>query len=472
MTLLSKMATTCVGLWLLSGCTSAIVGLGDVTTPALITSLTSSDVSEDEQASLEEFAVDDSSRPQLGDAGLCTTEGINAWVDAQMRDYYIYANQVPVVNPNDYDDASALLAELRVAPDIYSTIGPQASRAALFEEGATFGFGFRWRRDPFGALRFVNIVSGSPLYDANALRGDRIIALNGIPELNVSDAVFDEIFGEQGVPTTVTFTIERDGITQDITVTSNAYVINTVANVQSFNHNGATIGYIESSVFLRTSEAELDSAVTQLIAENPSDVILDFRYNSGGFVFIAQKLAAQLAGSNFAGEVFQNTEFNETYTSFNQTSQLEAQELNLNLPRIIVLTTSSTASASEAIANNLSPYLDVVVIGTRTAGKPFASVGNENCNQVLNAMDRITSNKNGNTVLGGITPTCVVNDEYNYAMFDPNDALFGAALSYLSTNACPIEPIAASQSETRNVLFKAAIDSYRDIHMPTAMMIQ
>lgn len=475
-------AASLFSLLLLSGCFESGSGSGDVSGDSGIPvnpTTVAEDLPTPNEDETEELVEQDTNPDtdeldqQLGQAGICSTEGINAWVDAQMRDYYIFADQVPVVDPSEYENPSALLADLRVHPDIFSSISPLASRTALFEEGETFGFGFLWRRDQAGALRFVNIVSGSPLDNTDVLRGDRIIAINGVPELNITDEMFGEIFGEINVPTTVTFTIERDGTTQDINVTSGVYAMNTVANVQTFDYNGATVGYIESSIFLRTSEAELDSAVTQLINANPTDVILDFRYNGGGFVFVAQKFAAQIAGSAFAGEVFQNTEFNERYTRFNQASFLEEQELNLNLPRVIILTTANTASASEAIANNLSPYIDVVVIGSQTAGKPFASIANPNCEHALNAMDRITRNNIGETVLGGITPTCLVQDEFLHPMFSSEDALFSAALTYLDTNTCPSnDPLASGQLEIRANILNAPIDSYIDLDMPTGLMLQ
>ena len=410
-----------------------------------------------------ELLDDTSSVIATGEPGICTTEGINAWVDAQMRDYYIYFDQVPVVNPSDYRSPASLLNDLRVPPDAYSSIVPEAARTALFETGESFGFGYRFARDQQGALRFVNIVSGSPMEQSAALRGDRILALNGIPELDITDNLFDQIFGEPGVPTTVTFTLTRGNSEPfDVTVTSDVYAINTVAEVRTYNLNGTKVGYIESSSFLRTSEAEIDRAIETMFEENPSDVILDFRYNGGGFVFVAQKFAAQLVGRSLVGRTFQSTEFNRNYQQFNRTTLLEEQEIHLNLPRVIILTTGGTASAAEAIANNLSPYIDVVLIGNKTRGKPFASVANPNCDFLLNAMDRITSNDVGETVLGGLTPTCPVADEFLHPMSSPNDALLGAALHYLETSTCPTVAAFDSSTEFRANFIRAPIDSYVD----------
>ncbi len=415
-----------------------------------------------EQPQIEPEIVDPPP-PMLGEPNVCTPEGINAWVDAQMRDYYIYFDQVPVVNPSDYATAADLLDDLRVSPDEYSSISPQVERETLFQEGETFGFGFRWRRDQQGALRFSNIVSGSPMSIAGAQRGDRILAINGIPELDLTDNVLDNIFGELGIETTVAFTLARGNeAAQIITATSTTYTINTVGEVSTFDVNGTKVGYIESSIFLRTSEAELDSAMETMLNENPTDVILDFRYNGGGYVYIAQKFSAQLIGNDFAGRTFQNSSFNSRYSQFNNVALLEEQTLTLDLPRVVILTTQNTASASEAIANNLKPYIDVVLIGTNTRGKPFASVSNPNCDLVLNAMDRITSNDAGENVLGGLEPTCRVNDEYLFPKSNPEDALLGAALNYIETNACPPVSSLGVSTEIRANVISAPIDDYRE----------
>jgi len=388
----------------------------------------------------------------IGAPDVCTSDGINHWVEAQMRDYYIYYDQVPPVRATDFDNPSDLVKALRVDPDVYSSIGPARERQSLFEEGETFGFGFNWRRTPQNELRFFSIASGSPMYDAGIRRGDRIL-----------------IFGDFDQPRAVTFTIATgDEEPRDVTVTSAVYSINTVAAYATYTNDTHKVGYLESSRFIRPSEAELDRAVAALIDEDLTDMILDFRYNGGGFVYIARKLASQLAGPNFVGRTFQNTTFNDKYSSFNSADQLEPQALNLSVPRLFVLTTDRTGSASEAVANNLRPYIEVILIGTRTNGKQFASVGNENCEQVLSAMDRIASNDAGQTVLGGMEPTCEVVDTFLYQQTDTRDALVNGALTYILTGACPTN-VAADSAANRGAVNALPIDDMGEPELPTGM---
>ena len=129
--------TSLFSLILLAGCGGS--GSGDVTgdtfggssTPVNPTTTADNTPTTGEQEAVEINTGADELNLQLGDAGLCTPEGINAWVDAQMRDYYIFADQVPVVDPSEYPNPSALLTDLRVAPDTFSSISPQATRTAL-----------------------------------------------------------------------------------------------------------------------------------------------------------------------------------------------------------------------------------------------------------------------------------------------------------------------------------------------------
>jgi len=246
------------------------------------------------------------------------------------------------------------------------------------------------------------------------------------------------------------------------------YFIDTVGDVLTLDVNGSKVGYIDSAMFIRTSEEALDEAIATMVEEQPTDIILDFRYNGGGYVYIAQKLAAQLIGPAFTGEVFQNTEFNNKYSQFNRSSEYEPQQLNLSLPRVIILTTGRTASASEAIANNISPYVEVVLIGTETRGKPFASVSNPNCELSLSAMDRITSNQVGETVLGGLQPTCEVADTWLHPKSSPNDSLMGAAISYLTTNTCPA-PAAIADGGFRANFIHAPIDDFAEPEFPSGI---
>ena len=99
----------------------------------------------------------------------------------------------------------------------------------------------------------------------------------------------------------------------------------------------------------------------------------------------------------------------------------------MNLSRVYILTTRSSASASELIINCLKPYINVVQIGTTTYGKYQASVtlydsenfSNQNVNRshsyALQPLVLKTLNVNGVTdYYNGINPDY----EYEERAFD------------------------------------------------------
>jgi len=408
--------------------------------------------------------------PQLGDANVCTTEGINHWVDAQMRDYYLYYDQVPLVNPSDYADADDLMDDLRVHPDIYSGIRSAAQNTAFFEEGQTFDFGVRFNRVSEFDLRIGRVIARSPADVAGIQRGDSVTHLNGYALADLTNEIVTPMFGEQGVPTTIDFSLVRDGQAFRISVTSGLFEVASVSSIKFFDTtDGTRIGYIESSFFISATEADLDFALTRLIELNIDELILDYRYNGGGYVYVAQKFAAQLLGSAFTGETLLTTTFNDKYSENDYSLVAEPQSINASMPRVVILTTGNTASAAEMMANSMSPFIDVVLIGEETNGKPFISAANENCGLALNAMHGITANKAGVNVLGGLTPTCSVEDATYYPMDDPRDAILNAGLQYIIDGSCPTTIAAAESAADRAARYEVDFEKIFEDRIPGGM---
>src|SRR4029079_11840649 len=125
-------------------------------------------------------------------------------------------------------------------------------------------------------------------------------------------------------------------------------------------------------------------AIQQLKDAGVEDLVLDLRYNGGGYPAIASELAYEIAGpTRPAGKTFDLQRFNDrtpgrnpitlrplTPTPFFTQSVLStsSQALpDLGLSRVFVLTSGNTCSASEAIINGLEGVdVDVIQIGTTT----------------------------------------------------------------------------------------------------------
>ncbi|GAA4272375.1 S41 family peptidase [Aquimarina gracilis] len=187
--------------------------------------------------------------------------------------------------------------------------------------------------------------------------------------------------------------VDFDGVNvtatgQEVTLTQVEYTENPIFIAKTLDHNGKKIGYLMYNSFVGDFDEQLNDAFGKFKTDGIEDLILDLRYNGGGLVRSAIDLASMITGQ-FNGEIFLkeiwNDELQAQFSSgpdgeealinrFRNKIYTDAPINSLNLPRLFVLTTSRTASASELIINGLDPYIDVIQIGGTTTGKFQASV--------------------------------------------------------------------------------------------------
>ena len=145
------------------------------------------------------------------------------------------------------------------------------------------------------------------------------------------------------------------------------------------------IGYLLYNGFYSNYDSQLNDAFGALKSQGIMDLVLDLRYNSGGSVVTAARLASMITGQ-FTGQVFAKQQWNakiESYFNTNNPDQLKnfftdkigTTAINsLGMTKIYILTSKSTASASELVINGLKPYMTVIQIGDVTTGKNVGSV--------------------------------------------------------------------------------------------------
>ncbi|MBI9042309.1 S41 family peptidase [Lutibacter sp.] len=181
---------------------------------------------------------------------------------------------------------------------------------------------------------------------------------------------------------------------KSVTLTKSAYQENPVLIAKTLDISGKKIGYIMYNAFTSTYDQQLNEAFGQLKSEGATELVLDLRYNGGGSVQTSVYLASMITGQ-FNGQLFAKEKWNTELQSWfetnhpdwvvnnfvNQISKTDTSgntvqlPINsLNLTRVFVITTGSSASASELIINGLKPYIDVVTIGTTTSGKYTGSI--------------------------------------------------------------------------------------------------
>jgi hypothetical protein len=243
-----------------------------------------------------------------------------------------------------------------------------------------------------------------------------------------------------------------------------------VQNVGTIGTAAGNVAYMLFNDHLATSEQALVNAFRQLAAANVSDLVLDIRYNGGGYLDIASEVAYMVAGAGpTAGRTFEKTVFNDKYPTrdpvtgqtivpipFYATAQgfsvPSGQALpTLNLPRVVVLTGANTCSASESIINGLAGVgVRVVQIGATTCGKPYGYYPQDNCGTTYFSIQLKGVNDQGfGDYADGFSPAnatgpagvqlpgCAVADDLEHALGDPKEGRLAAALGYLANGTCP-----------------------------------
>ncbi len=154
-----------------------------------------------------------------------------------------------------------------------------------------------------------------------------------------------------------------------------------------FEKNGVRTGHLAYFQCVEGYDNQLIDRIQKFKAAGIQELILDLRFNPGGSVASAAKLAAVLVpsfnpdqtfivfkGNRHGGTVNQSFRRAISFSSSNSGKDMnELQGLNLRLNRVFILTSNATISAAELLCNNIKPYMQAIRIGTRTFGKDEAS---------------------------------------------------------------------------------------------------
>ncbi|UJH67670.1 S41 family peptidase [Allomuricauda sp. SCSIO 65647] len=253
------------------------------------------------------------------------------------------------------------------------------SKSNGLEFGLVF---FANSNDLFGYVRYI--IPNSDASTKDIQRGDLFTAVDG-QTLNSNNYV-DLLFGDNDTYTLTMATangntIEPNG--EEVTLTKmEGLVENPIHVASTLDVGGQKIGYLMYNGFTRDFNDELNSAFGQFVADGVTDLVLDLRYNPGGSVNSSRLLASMVYGTN-TNELYIRQRWNDKIQS-----QLSSEQLNdyfansvngsalntLNLNRVFVLTTGSSASASELVINGLDPYVEITQIGETTRGKNEFSI--------------------------------------------------------------------------------------------------
>ncbi|MFS4456771.1 S41 family peptidase [Maribacter sp. 2304DJ31-5] len=229
----------------------------------------------------------------------------------------------------------------------------------------------------FGYVRYI--LPNSDAAGKDIKRGDLFTGVDG-ETLTLSNYI-GLLFGENNDYTLNMADFVNGEIVpnnEEISLTKQeAFAENPVFISKSFEINGEKIGYLMYNQFTNEYDDDLYDAITTLNSSGITNLIIDLRYNPGGSVNTTRLLASMIYDTNTAN-LFLKKRYNDKIQEQLSQSQLEvyfadkvgSRTINsLGLNKLYVLTSASSASASELLINSLEPYIDVVQIGDVTRGK-------------------------------------------------------------------------------------------------------
>ncbi|MGB5164846.1 MAG: S41 family peptidase [Woeseiaceae bacterium] len=395
------------------------------------------------------------------DAGNCGASGQKQYVWDAMNDWYLWNDRLPAtINLGDFASAEALLDELvksRPATDSvgnpirrFSFINSAVADSQFFGEGKYEGYGFGRRYvDPgFTEMRLLYVYADSPAFRADFRRGHRVVALNdrSIADINAAEGV-DAVLASPPVK----FTMEDvDGNSYERVVDIDIVTIDPIPEWKIIAASGGrSVGYLELTTFISTAEPQFEDAFAAFKAANVSEIIIDLRYNGGGLVDTAELLGDYLGSFANAGSVFSKTSFNADRAPANNSTELfETRNSAVNLSRLVVIASRSSASASELVTNSLAAWVPVGIVGDDTFGKPVGQVGLVFCDKILRPTSFQTVNAlDFGDYYGGLPADCEASDDLSVETGDAADPNMVAAMQWLETGACAVASAPAGQQK-------------------------
>ena len=421
----------------------------------------------------------------------------NNFLRSWTNELYLWYSEVTDVNPALYTTPDYFVTQKTMET---TASGTQKDRFhftyatsvwdSLSQAGVSLGYGalFMVNNNSPRTVTFSYVQAAtqaqpsSPALAAGIVRGAAVqsidnvsIQANDAPSLAILNAALNPV--TQGETHTFVILDKGASVARTVTLQAVSFTESPVPLVTTVPVNNTQVGYILFNDHIATSEQALVSAVSFLKTQVIADLVLDIRYNGGGYLDIANELAYMVAGpAPTAGTTFEKIEFNAknpstnpvtgealTPTMFHTTTQgfstTAGQALpTLNLQRVFVLTGPETCSASESIINSLRGIgVQVIQIGSTTCGKPYGFYPQDNCGTTYFSIQFQGVNnlgfgdypdgfspRNTNTTpapqANVALPGCSVADDFSHPLGDPNESLLSVALDYSTSALCSVAP--------------------------------
>ncbi len=404
----------------------------------------------------------------------CSLRERQDWAATQLREWYLFPELLPgTLDPSGYAtveayiDALTATARSQSKDRFFTYLTSIAEENAFFSSGSSAGFGVRLSYDSAASRLFVvEAFEGAPALAAGIDRGTEITAIGDSAATMRSVASIFAAGGvaavsaalgpsNPGVVRVLRFT--SGGVVSEASVTKADFAISPVSSrygAKVFEDEGRRIGYLNLRTFISTADPQLRAAFDNFRSQGVTQLIVDFRYNGGGLVSIAD-LMGNLMGAERTNSVFSYTSFRPEKANNNSTAFFTPLPQSIAPMKIAFIGTGGTASASELVINSFTPYLraNSALVGSNTFGKPVGQIALDRgqCDDRLRVVAFKTENseRQGDYYTGlasKVEATCQASDDIQRPLGDPAEASVKGALDFLAGRTCT--PIGAAGGQT------------------------
>ncbi len=360
---------------------------------------------------------------------------------------YLWYDEIVDRDPGLYNDPLEYFGLLKTtapsptgAPkDKFHFTQDSQAHCQLAQGGVSAGYGATWSIIAASPPRQIIIAYTEPNTPATAnglLRGAEILEVDGVAVVDGDAGALNAGLFPSGLGESHTFTVldPESAVPRSVTMISQAITLAMVQNTQVIITPTGDVGYMTFNLHRAPAEQELIDAINTL--QGVDDLVLDIRYNRGGFLVIASQMAYMIAGpAQTAGRVFETTQFNDKHPA---TDPITGQPIE---PYPFIDET-----------------LEVIQIGQTTSGKPYGWYAQENCGTTYSTIQfRGVNEVNYGDYTDGFTPSvvddgeanvlgCQVADDLSQQLGNPDENRLEVALAFQAGQGC-IAPVGTAPGD-------------------------
>lgn len=441
---------------------------------------------------------------------------VNAWIYDTMAEYYLWNEPIPSLSLDysvdyqtfftsildgvaDCDDVNhddgywknkkrmGYYSQLSSNAPVTRAVGDRTTGSGLYLLQATY----LGTTEDYVGIVVMAVTPGTPAAEAGLKRGDFINKVDGasVTDTNYQEMVRKLYAGPATVAVNdVSWSNGSPHITPrgEVYVGSDTYVEPAVYKDTVLNIGGKKVAYLLYMGFDVDYDEDLIETFDGFRSEGVQELILDLRYNGGGDVLSSVVLGTLIMGNDRKGQVMTRLQFNSARTAAGEKGEYKigeavnsempsgyepietALQSSVNLKRVYLLCTGSTASASELVINGLKGLdAEVILIGQTTQGKNVGMEGFERTFYTypftLYPVTFYASNAKGfSDYPEGFTPDFVCDDSNIYPgdFATGTDALSGIAMSWIRDGEAPSAASVRSASSAMTPQLRVIGDSY------------